>query len=131
MRWAIVDAQGVVENIIDASEEFTCGENIRAIRADSNVGPGWSWDGEKFSAPAIAAVVPQSVGDLQFRLALNVLGLRAAAESVIANGSQGLRDYWDRSLQIHRDHPFIAEAAKALGKSSQEIDDLFILAADL
>jgi hypothetical protein len=57
--------------------------------------------------------------------------LRAAAESVIANGSQGLRDYWDRSLQIHRDHPFIAEAANALGKSNQEIDDLFILAADL
>ena len=60
-----------------------------------------------------------------------MLELRAAAEAIVAGGSQGLRDYWDRAVVIHRAHPLVGEAAKALGKSNAEIDDLFRLAATL
>ncbi len=131
MRFAIVTAKGQVENIVEAPADYRPPDDLIAIEAIGSVAPRWTWDGETFSPPESTQHVPDSVSDLQIRLALNVLGLRDAAEAVIAGGSQGLRDYWDRSLQIHRDHPFVDEAAIALNKSRQEIDELFRLAAAL
>ncbi len=131
MRLAIVNATGDVENIIEAPEDFDPGGSTRVVPADGGVGLGWRWDGRTFVMPAVQPPPPDSVTDLQFRLALNALGLREAAEAIVQQGSQGLRDYWERALEIHRRHPFVAEAAKALQKSDTEIDALFALASTM
>lgn len=131
MRMAIVTDEGWVENIIEADAGYDAGSGRRAVPAAGAVGPGWLWTGERFEPRESVAEIPASVSDLQFRLALNALNLRAEAEAIVERSSQEFRDYWDRSLVIHRDHPFIVAAAAALGKEAKEIDDLFRLAATL
>ena len=84
-----------------------------------------------FHPPANKQEPALKVSDLQFRRALTVLGLRDQAETLVANGSRDIQDYWDRSLTIERHSSLIAEAARALGKSELEIDALFDLAATL
>ena len=131
MRVAILSEGGAVENIIVAPEDFAPGPSMRVLDAASRAAPGWKWAAGVFLPPSDLAPVPEKVSDLQFRLALNALGLREQAETVIERGTQGLRDYWGRALEIHRTHPLIAEAGGALGKSDAEIDALFRLAAEM
>lgn len=131
MRMAIVTPEGKVANIIEADAEFDPGAGLLMIPAQGAVSPGWTWDGNRFAAPEPEQSVPEKVTDLQFRLALSMLGLRDAAEKIVEDGSPDIRDYWDRAVAIHRGHPFVVQAARALKKSEAEIDDLFRLAAGL
>ena len=131
MRMALVSSNGDIVNIIEADAGFDPGSGLKAVPADGPVSTGWIWKDGGFISPDLKQEAPAAVSDLQFRLALNASGLRDQAELVISAGSQGLRDYWDRAIEIHRDHPFVVEAARALGKSGQEVDELFRLAAQL
>ena len=77
----------------------------------------------------IVASPPDFVSDLQFRLALNELGLRTATENYIASADQDVKDWWDRALTIERSNKFLQQAQKALGKTQEEFDDVIRLAA--
>lgn len=77
-----------------------------------------------------APVVPQSVAPYQARRALNAAGLREAAEAAIAGASQDVRDAWEYALVIERESSFIAAIGGALGLTDQQVDDLFIAAAE-
>lgn len=48
MRMAVLDGQSVV-NVIDADEGFTL-DGFELVQTDI-AGPGWTYDGGKFSAP--------------------------------------------------------------------------------
>jgi hypothetical protein len=78
-----------------------------------------------------APEIPYQVDDLQFRLALNQLGLRDSVESYVSGASQDVKDYWDRATTFRRDHPLVVGAGVALGKTDAEMDALFQLAATL
>ena len=71
------------------------------------------------------------VSDIQFRLALNKSGLRASAEVYIANSSQDVKDWWDRSLRFEIGNPMILDAMAALSKTPDDLQQLFNLAATL
>jgi hypothetical protein len=95
---------------------------------------GWYVDAtsEPTEAEVLAMVAPiQDVTDLQFRLALNQIGLRASVETYVAAASQDVKDYWDRATTFRRDHPLVVGAGVALGKTDAEMDALFQLAATL
>lgn len=63
-----------------------------------------------------------SCTDLQFRLALNQIGLREAVEAYVATASQDVRDWWERATTIHANNPMLIATATALGKTQADID---------
>lgn len=81
-------------------------------------------DAEKLSR------IPE-VTDLQFRLALNQLGLRAAADTYINGASQDVKDWWDRALRFQFNNPMLQAAMAALGKTQADLEQLFKLANTL
>lgn len=81
--------------------------------------------------PVPSAVVPTSVTARQFRLALNQLSLRSAIDAAVAAADQNTKDTWEYSNVFERDNPMLLAMATALGKTTEEIDAVFILASTL
>jgi hypothetical protein len=124
MRYAVLDGTEIV-NVVEGEPP-----GVTTVADPSGLARiGGTYSGGQFHAPA--PVVPEKVSDLQFRLALSQAGLRTAAEAFIADAPQDMRDYWDRSLVIHRNHPMILAATVALNKTEQDLDAVFILAGSL
>lgn len=78
-----------------------------------------------------ADVVPNSVTAVQFRKALNQLNLRNDINKYIEAQEQDTQDTWEYAIEIQRQNPLIEAAATALGKTTEEVDDLFRLAHSL
>jgi hypothetical protein len=131
MRMAVVGKGGTVENIIEAPHDFEPGPEKRLIAAESKVQIGWQWGPDGFSMPPVQQDDAACVSDLQFRKALSLLGLREKTEELVEKGSQDMRDYWDRALEIDRHSPMVIEAARALGQSDAQLDEVFQLASTL
>ena len=74
---------------------------------------------------------PESVTDLQFRLALNKLGLRSAADTYIEAASQDVKDWWDRAQHFELSNQMLKDAIQALGKTEDDLKQVFILASTL
>lgn len=80
--------------------------------------------------PPPPAPVP-TVTPWQIRKALNAAGLRTAVEAAVAAADQTTKDAWEFAQEFRRDNPLIAAVAVTMGKTEQEIDDLFTLARSL
>ena len=80
-------------------------------------------------------VAPQSpqltVSAWQIRKALNATGLRALVEAAVLAGPQDLKDAWEYAKEFERANPLVEALGAALGKTSDELDDLFALAAGM
>lgn len=77
---------------------------------------------------------PRHVPDVspaQIRIALNQMGLRAQVEAAVEAGSQDLKDWWEYSTEIQRNHPLVDQMAAGLGVSVEQTDALFMLASTL
>lgn len=87
------------------------------------------------SADPVAPVVPVSVTMRQARLALLQQELLTQVNDAVASmpGAQGeaVRIEWEFSSTVERNRPLVQALAASLGLTSQELDDLFILAATL
>lgn len=79
--------------------------------------------------PPQASIVSVDAG--QIRRALTRVGLRAPLEAAIANGTQDLKDYYQYSNMFVRTHPLVIEMGATLGASSNDLDNLWLLAATL
>lgn len=82
-------------------------------------------------AAARANRVPGQVTPLQMRKALRASGLRASVVAYLQTADEATVEAWEYATVIERDNEMIAGAAAALGKTTQEIDGLFRLAATL
>lgn len=71
------------------------------------------------------------VSDLQFRLALNNLGLREAADAYINSANQDVKDWWDRALRFQYTNSMLQAAMVAMGKTTADLERLFRFAAKL
>lgn len=80
---------------------------------------------------SFAALVPSTVTPRQFRRALSQAGLRASVEAAIAAADEETRDTWEYAVTIERGHPMLIAMATALDVTSEQLDDLFRLAATL
>lgn len=67
----------------------------------------------------------------QIRLALNQMGLRDAVEAAVAAGGRDLRDWWEYSVELHREHPMIGAMAQAIGATPEQVDALWRLGAGI
>lgn len=82
-------------------------------------------------APADPVIVPPIVVSAwQIRKALNQLNLREQVETAVGS-SQDLKDGWEYSTVIERNHPLVVQMGASLGKTVAEMDGLFELARNL
>jgi hypothetical protein len=89
---------------------------------------------DAYTPPVITPVAdPEgpSVDDLQIRLALNASGLREAVELAVLGSDQSTKDWWDRASNFKRRNPMVIALGAALGKTDEELDGLWALAATL
>lgn len=78
-----------------------------------------------------AIVLPIVVSPRQIRQALNLLGLRASVEAWVQAADQDTRDNWQYATEFVRDNNLVEVAATDLGKTPEEVDELFALAKAL
>ena len=72
---------------------------------------------------------PSPVTPLQIRRALNAAGMRGMVEAALVAAPQDAKDAWDYATEIKRDDATLNAMATALGLTTAQVDDLFILAA--
>jgi hypothetical protein len=128
-RKAVI-ASGVVENVIEAGDDFTLAG--KTLIASDTAQIGDTWDGSVFTPPAPPPEpVPEAVTPRQARLALLGAGLLDTVEATIAAGSRADQITWEFAVDVRRDYSMIANLGTALGLTSAQIDDLFRTAATL
>ena len=75
--------------------------------------------------------IPQTVTPRQFRLALINAGIALSSiEASLADNELAMVE-WEYASEIRRDHALIDQLAAGFGKTEEEVDDLFRLAATL
>jgi hypothetical protein len=80
--------------------------------------------------PSISSsTVPSSVSPRQIRRALTVAGLRTTVEAAVSAADQNTRDDWEFANEVRRDWPVLNQMATSLGMTSEQVDALFIAAA--
>ena len=71
-----------------------------------------------------------SCGPLQLRKALRQLGMMATVQDAMAQADEETQEAWEYASEIRRMDPMIEAMRLALGKSEEEVDQLFILAQE-
>lgn len=68
----------------------------------------------------------------QMRKALNAANLRTVVEgAVAASTDQEVKDAWDHAQEFRRDNPLVIAIATAMGKTEEDLDNLWILGGTL
>lgn len=110
------------------------GRGWRAVGGPEDVGPDEHY-AEEQPAPVALSSVPELVTMRQARLALLQTGKLSLVNSAIASmpgeAGEAARIEWEFSSIVERKRPYVQQIAVALGMSSQQLDDLFSLAATL
>jgi hypothetical protein len=77
--------------------------------------------------------VPSSLSPAQLRLALTGFGWRDEVEALVSNPltPQDVRDNYEYRLDVQRDYPLLVLIGQQLGKTDEEIDELFRYGATL
>ena len=91
----------------------------------------FSWNVQPPPPPPEVNPVPQAVTPLQIRAAINMLGLRELVEGYVASLDQTSQDAWEYATIIERSNPILVNGAIAMGKTPEELDQVFILADSL
>ena len=85
-----------------------------------------------FIPPEAPLAVPYAVSAWGIRKALNVKGLRAAVETAVEQSTdQNVKDGWNYATEFLRDQPLVLQMAEAVSVTSEELDEIFRLAATL
>lgn len=123
MNYAKIE-NGVVTNIIIADAEVI--ESFTGMWVDAaGAGIGDAYVNGEFVKPWMM------VSPRQIRQALTAAGLRTQVEAAVAAGDQDLKDWWEFSTAVERNHPMVIAMATGLGVSESQLDDLFKQAATL
>lgn len=136
--WARIE-NGIVAEITDIDPEGRFHPSLVWVPCGAEVQPGWAYDGGEFSPPAETEpepYVPQQVTRAQGKAALIQAGLWDAVESYV----DSITDPTEKALALvalndtthwNRTSPFLNSAAAALGLSDEDLDNLFIQAAEI
>lgn len=76
-------------------------------------------------------IVPSVVSMRQARLALLQAGLLATVDAAVAAGGEADQITWEYATEVDRNSPLVVNMSAALNLSSQQLDNLFTLAATL
>ena len=127
MRYAVIE-NNIVTNTIEAEGELP---GFVMVRSDI-AAIGDTFDGTDFHKPAPQPPgVPESVSPRQIRQALTRGGLRANVEAAIAAADQDTKDWYEFATEFQRSNEHVIAMGTALGVSSDDLDNLWRLAASL
>ena len=62
---------------------------------------------------------------MRLRLGLTHFGWREDVENLVANGTQDMKDAYEYSVSVERESPMVNLFKENLGKTDQEVDQLF------
>lgn len=79
--------------------------------------------------PAPPPAVPERVEAHKLLAELSARNLRASVEALVAQSPQEVQDAFNRAPYMHRTSQMLNDAARALGVSQNELDEIFIAAA--
>jgi hypothetical protein len=128
MLYGYPNGEGVIQATLETAGAMPAGY----IPIDSHDKIGWRYiDGEFFPPLHPPPATITSVTRRQFKQGLTRIGLRAAVEAAIAAADQDTKDWYADSLNFERSNPVMNGMAVALGKTPEDIDNLFRLAATL
>lgn len=134
---------GVISNTIVADEEtplslFAEGFDslVRVDELSPRPGPGWTYDGAHFSAPAVEVAPIADVTPRQIRQALTLMGVSmasiAAALASLPEPQRSLAQIeWEYSIAFQRHRPLVESVGLMLGWDSAQLDALWRFAASL
>lgn len=97
----------------------------------TSVKVGDSYENGVFTPYTPLVVVPSAITPLQARKILRQNNLYTAVQSYLAGQSDEVQDEWEYALEIRRDNTTLLQAADALGLTSQQLDQMFIAAAQM
>lgn len=132
MRAALIDANGLVVNVILIGENYTPPDGLTVGPSGGEIGD--TWNGVSYVRPVIETPEPQppkSVSPYQARCALHAAGLLPAVEATIANADVPAQIAWEYATVFERHSPFIDALAPMLGLTEEQIDDLFLAASQV
>lgn len=112
----------------------TDGAYIPADTANTDYAAYLAWLAEG-NTPEAADVPPsppiQPISPRQIRMALTRADLRTYVEAAVLAGDQDLKDWWEFSTSFERLNPQVIAMGEALGKTPEELDNLWLLGATL
>ena len=73
----------------------------------------------------------QPISPRQIRMALTRANLRTYVEAAVLAGDQDLKDWWEFSTSFERLNPQVIAMGDALGKTTEELDSLWLLGTSL
>ena len=77
------------------------------------------------------AAVPIEISMRQARLALHGAGLLASVETAVAQSTKDVQIEWEFAADLRRDWPTLVALSAALGLTDEQVDGLFMQAAQL
>lgn len=86
-----------------------------------------AWEAEGGVASPYVPPVPSKLTPRQFKQGLTRIGLRAAVEAAVAAADQDTKDWYFESTSFERANPVMNSMAVAMGKTQEDIDNLFRL----
>lgn len=134
--WAMIERDRVAE-ITDIDPQGRFHPSLAWVSCDSEVEPGWLYDGSEFSAPEPPTPpVPSQVSRAQGKAALITAGLWSDVLAYV----DSIEDETEKTLALvalndtthwQRSSPFLAAATMALGLTEAQVDDLFVQASQI
>jgi len=127
MRAHIIDNGVVINTIIVDSLDVLPG----LISADNGGTIGDTWDGSIFAKPV--APIPHTVSPYQARAALDDIGLLDEVETLLTNPAtpKKAKLAWLHAQEFRRDSPTVLAMSAQLGLTEEQLDALFIAAAQI
>ena len=86
---------------------------------------------EIVAADPITQAIPSVVTMRQARLALLQTGMLASVNAAVAAADEATKITWEFSSEVQRNNALVSTLGAALSLTSQQLDDLFTLAATL
>lgn len=125
---------GLVVNVCNAAEGYDAGDGSEFIPSDTAQIGGSYADGVFTSPPPVHEPLPP-IDAWRFEAAIELAGIKdqidAAIDALPAEAHVVAKAKRNRVQQYHRDDPLIAALAPSLNLSSEQVDDLWRLAASL
>lgn len=112
------------DNILESYPEGT-------LQIPLKTGPNTEWDGTAWvSSEPIPPEVPQAVTRFQAMAALHLAGLLTTVEEIMSSPETSVvtKLAWNNALTFERNSPMLMSLSGTLSLSSQDIDNLFMVA---
>lgn len=129
-RYALIDPEtGKVENCAawDGVTPWSPGDALilREVGDDVSAGDVLDFATDTFSRPEPIIPVPEVVSRMQALLALDAASLLDDVEALVATQARAAQIAWANAPDFHRVSPLLNQLWAALGRTQDELDDLF------